>query len=195
MERMEMDKLVGKQQNASHEMRPHLQQAAPSLSQSFPKRSSASQPDLLLPISRSTLCPLRQTRTLPTILRSFSLIKVKLDFLDPCQQLQKSPLSHTDSLSCHFYNQLICSFILDQYHPFVNLITSNLLRTAETLCQLNFCHRCSDPCKSVIHYGPSPETKFYKMKSGRTPIPTSNGHISETERDFLDPLVPKFLSN
>ena len=87
MERMEMDKLVGKQQNASHEMRPHLQQAAPSLSQSFPKRSSASQPDLLLPISRSTLCLLQQTRTLPTILRSFSLIKVKLDFLDPCQQL------------------------------------------------------------------------------------------------------------
>ena len=30
------------------------------------------------------------------------------------------------------------------------------------------------------------------MKFGRTAIPTLNGRISETKRDFLDPLVPKF---
>ena len=32
------------------------------------------------------------------------------------------------------------------------------------------------------------------MKSALTQIPTSNGHISETKQDFLDPLVPKFFS-
>ena len=36
------------------------------------------------------------------------------------------------------------------------------------------------------------EPKSYYVKFGRTAIPTSNGHISETKRDFLDPLVPKF---
>ena len=36
------------------------------------------------------------------------------------------------------------------------------------------------------------EPKFYYVEFGRTAIPTSNGHISETKRDFLDPLVPKF---
>ena len=34
--------------------------------------------------------------------------------------------------------------------------------------------------------------KSYYVKFDRTAIPTSNGHISETKRDFLDPLVPKF---
>ena len=34
--------------------------------------------------------------------------------------------------------------------------------------------------------------KCYIVKSALTPIPTSNGHISETKWDFLDPLVPKF---
>ena len=33
------------------------------------------------------------------------------------------------------------------------------------------------------------------VKSGLTPIPTSNGHISETEQAILDLLVPKFLSD
>ena len=35
-------------------------------------------------------------------------------------------------------------------------------------------------------------SKFYIVKFGRTAIPTLNGRISETKRDFLDPLVPKF---
>ena len=33
------------------------------------------------------------------------------------------------------------------------------------------------------------------MKSALTPIPTSNGHISETKRRILHPLVPKFSSD
>ena len=37
--------------------------------------------------------------------------------------------------------------------------------------------------------------KFYIVKSALTQIPTSNGHISETKRAILDPLVPKFSSD
>ena len=55
-------------------------------------------------------------------------------------------------------------------------------------------HCCLAPCKSVTNYGPLTEPKFYIVKSALTPIPTSNGHISETKRDSLDPLVPKFFS-
>ena len=56
------------------------------------------------------------------------------------------------------------------------------------------CHCCLAPCKSVTNYGPLTEPKFYIVKSGLTQIPTSNGHISETKRGILDPLVPKFFS-
>ena len=55
-------------------------------------------------------------------------------------------------------------------------------------------HCCLAPCKSVTNYGPLTEPKFYIVKSGLTQIPTSNGHISETKRGILDPLVPKFFS-
>ena len=55
-------------------------------------------------------------------------------------------------------------------------------------------HCCLAPSKSVSNYGPLTEPKFYIVKSGRTQIPTSNGHISETKRGILDPLVPKFFS-
>ena len=57
-----------------------------------------------------------------------------------------------------------------------------------------FRHCCLAPCKSVTNYGLLTEPKFYIVKSALTPIPTSNGHISETKRDSLDPLVPKFFS-
>ena len=43
-------------------------------------------------------------------------------------------------------------------------------------------HCCLGPCKSVPN------------ESALTQIPTSNGHISETKQDFLDPLVPKWSS-
>ena len=55
-------------------------------------------------------------------------------------------------------------------------------------------HCCLAPCKSVTNYGPLTEPKFYIVKSALTPIPTSNGHISETKRGILYPLVPKFFS-
>ena len=55
-------------------------------------------------------------------------------------------------------------------------------------------HCCLAPSKSVSNYGPLTEPKFYIVKSGRTQIPTSNDHISETKRGILDPLVPKFFS-
>ena len=50
-------------------------------------------------------------------------------------------------------------------------------------------HCCLAPCKSVTIYGPLTEPKFYIVKSALTQIPTSNGHISETKRAILDPLV------
>ena len=53
-------------------------------------------------------------------------------------------------------------------------------------------HCCLAPCKSVPNYGPLTEPKIYIVKFGRTAISTLNGRISETKRDFLDPLVPKF---
>ena len=53
-------------------------------------------------------------------------------------------------------------------------------------------HCCLAPCKSVRNYGPLTEPKSYYVEFGRTAIPTSNGHISETKRAILDPLVPKF---
>ena len=53
-------------------------------------------------------------------------------------------------------------------------------------------HCCLAPCKFVLNYGPLTEPKIYKVKFGRTAISTLNGRISETKRDFLDPLVPKF---
>ena len=53
-------------------------------------------------------------------------------------------------------------------------------------------HCCLAPCKSVPNYGLLTEPKIYIVKFGRTAIPTLNGRISETKRDFLDPLVPKF---
>ena len=56
-------------------------------------------------------------------------------------------------------------------------------------------HCCLAPCKSVTNYGPLTEPKFYIVKSALTQIPTSNGHISETKRAILDPLVPKFSSD
>ena len=37
--------------------------------------------------------------------------------------------------------------------------------------------------------------KFYIAKSGWAQISTSNDHISETKRNILDPLVPKFSSH
>ena len=52
-------------------------------------------------------------------------------------------------------------------------------------------HCCLAPCKFVPNYGPLTEPKIYKVKFSRTAIPTLNGRISETKRDFLDPLVPK----
>ena len=55
-----------------------------------------------------------------------------------------------------------------------------------------FSHCCLAPCKSVPNYGPLTEPKIYIVKFGHTAIPTLNGRISETKRDFLDPLVPKF---
>ena len=55
-------------------------------------------------------------------------------------------------------------------------------------------HCCLAPCKSVTNYGPLTEPKFYIVKSALTQIPTSNGHISETKRRILYPLVPKFFS-
>ena len=36
------------------------------------------------------------------------------------------------------------------------------------------------------------EPKSYCVEFGRTAIPTSNGHFSETKQNFLDTLVPKF---
>ena len=53
-------------------------------------------------------------------------------------------------------------------------------------------HCCLAPCKSVPNYGPLTEPKICIVKFGRTAIPTLNGRISKTKRDFLDPLVPKF---
>ena len=60
-------------------------------------------------------------------------------------------------------------------------------------CSISVLHCCLAPCKSGPNYGPSTEPKIYIVKSARTPIPTSNGHISETKRRILDPLVPKFF--
>ena len=53
-------------------------------------------------------------------------------------------------------------------------------------------HCCLAPCKSVPNYGPLTEPKIYIVKFGRTAIPALNGRISETKRDFLNSLVPKF---
>ena len=44
----------------------------------------------------------------------------------------------------------------------------------------------------INNYGPLTEPKISIVNFGRTAIPTLNGRISETKRDFLDPLVPKF---
>ena len=57
------------------------------------------------------------------------------------------------------------------------------------------CHCCLAPCKSVTNYGPLTEPKFCIVKCTLSQIPTSNGHISETKRAILDPLVPKFSSD
>ena len=57
------------------------------------------------------------------------------------------------------------------------------------------CHCCLAPCKSVTNYGPLTEPKFCIVKCALTQIPTSNGHISETKRRILYPLVPKFSSD
>ena len=70
---------------------------------------------------------------------------------------------------------------------------ANALLLSKILMLLMHCC-CLAPCKSVTNYGPLTEPKFYIVKSGRTQIPTSNGHISETKRGILDPLVPKFFS-
>ena len=56
-------------------------------------------------------------------------------------------------------------------------------------------HCCLAPCKSVTNYGPLTEPKFCIVKCALSQIPTSNGHISETKRAILDPLVPKFSSD
>ena len=50
-------------------------------------------------------------------------------------------------------------------------------------------HWCFGPCKSGIYY----RVQILHVKFLRTTIPTSNGRISGTKRDFLDPLAPKFL--
>ena len=73
------------------------------------------------------------------------------------------------------------------------------LWSAPLLCHLDLkgkepCHCCLAPCKSVTNYGPLTEPKFYIVKSALTQIPTSNGHISETKRRILYPLVPKIFS-
>ena len=54
-------------------------------------------------------------------------------------------------------------------------------------------HCCLAPCKSVPNYGPSTEPKIYIVKSARTPIPTSNGHISETKRRIFRSAGAKIL--
>ena len=68
------------------------------------------------------------------------------------------------------------------------------IEVTESRVEAAAAHCCLAPCKSVTNYGPLTEPKFYIVKSALTPIPTSNGHISETKRDSLDPLVPKFFS-
>ena len=92
-------------------------------------------------------------------------------------------------------------------HHSANLHHQILCTRTSLPCTRNLCHRfspepsaiaidhcCLAPSKSVSNYGPLTEPKFYIVKSGRTQIPTSNGHISETKRGILDPLVPKFFS-
>ena len=61
----------------------------------------------------------------------------------------------------------------------------NIIRAPQSHC-------CLAPSKSVPNYGPLTEPKIFIVKFDCTAIPTSNDHISETKRDFLDPLVPKF---
>ena len=53
-------------------------------------------------------------------------------------------------------------------------------------------HCCWAPWISGQIEGTWTEPKSYYVEFGRTAIPTSNGHISETKRAILDPLVPKF---
>ena len=83
--------------------------------------------------------------------------------------------------------------ILPLSQPPQNLKTITLYFWRKTTSLL-LTHCCLAPCKSVTNYCPLTEPKFYIVKSGRTQIPTSNGHISETKRGILDPLVPKFFS-
>ena len=72
--------------------------------------------------------------------------------------------------------------------------TNVLLRRSVQPCPTTG-HCCLAPCKSVTNYGPLTEPKFCIVKCALTQIPTSNGHISETKRAILDPLVPKFSSD